>query len=536
MRKQLRRIPWLSLVVLLALPSGSALGLPEETPALVGPHAQLLALEKISGSLYSAASTSTQTRATQMAWGPGPDPGTTYLYVASNTHGVRRLEYDPVSGALSSLVDLLAVDGNGVAFHVDALGRDEMYLTNDYESANDADARLARLYRYVDVDADGVFGSGGDASAAIVHGVPRDGHTLNQLQTRGDALYAGCGVRTENGALDSFVGDTFGESAYGGTILVIDDLDQVATSANAAGFAAYGSDPTSSQYEDVIDGTTAGAEQPFTSTSAGKLRVHSSGTRNPFGIAFDGAGDLYFTVNFHRVNNSVYDRSITGAGAEPDDFDGPANDDVHDQMFRAVAFADYGYRNGNWQGDVAAQAAGFFAGVGDPTLIAPTLGFDNLDQDGPGGPDFDSLDPAFDVLHDPANPIGLGPHAALTGLAFNGTSFASPRYHGRAFVARFNGLFGILDGLDYRDVVLVDVQSGEMERVVSGFNGPTDVLADANGNLLVADYFGSIWRIRSTQTVPAASGATQALLALLLLLASAGAIRMRRTALDPSSR
>ena len=173
-------------------------------------------------------------------------------------------------------------------------------------------------------------------------------------------------------------------------------------------------------------------------SAADKLRVHSAGTRNPFGLAIDPTGVAWFTSNFHRVNNSTYNRSVIDGSAEGDTFVGLTNDDVHDQMFRAVSFADYGYRNSNWQNDVAAQAAGFFAGIADPALIAVTVTFDNLDQDGAGGPDLDSTDAAYDQLHDPANPVGLGPSSALTGLAFSPSSFAAA-YDGRAFVTRWNG-------------------------------------------------------------------------------------------------
>ena len=507
---------WLALLAAI-VPSAAAL--PEETPVVVAPHSALLIITKISGTIYSADNTSTQSRATQLAFGPGPDPNQEYLYISSDDHGVRRMDYDPATGALSNLVDVLpGVQGNGIAFHTNDLGQAEMYLSEGYTSANASSRRLSRLLRYVDLDGDGIFGSAGDANAAIVHGIPRDDHGLNQIQINGDALFVGNGVRTRNGALQTITGDTFGESAYGGTIVTIGDLNAVATTANAAGFAAYLSDPTDAQYEDVIDGTTAGSEGPFTSTAADKLRVHSAGTRNPFGLAIDDTGTLWFTNNFHRVNNSTYDRSVIDGTAEGDAFDGPSNDDVHDQMFRSVLFADYGYRNGNWQNNAAVQAAGFFAGIGNPALIAPTVAFDNLDQDGAGGPDLDSTDGAYDQFHDPANPVGLGPSAALTGLAFSPSSFPAA-YDGHAFVARWNGQFGIIDGLDYRDVVLVDPATGDAEQLVSGLNAPTDIVGDAQDNLLVVSYYGSIWRITPiAHRVPVFTWGGQLLLSVILLM------------------
>ena len=445
--------------------------------------------------------------------------------MSSNVHGVRRLEYDASAGTLTNRVDVLAsIAGNGIAFHRDDRGRDNLSLVEGYVSSSDSSLRLSRLWRVVDQDGDGVFGSAGDVSVVIAWGIPRDDHGLNHIQVLGDSLFLGSGVRTRNGALQTFSGDSFGESAFGGATLTIDDLDAVGETANAAGFAAYPEHPDATAYADAIDGTAAGSELPFTTTATDKLRVHSAGTRNPFGLAFDGSGVLWFTVNFHRVNNAVYDRSVLDATAEGDAFQGSSHDDVHDQLFRAAARADYGYRNSNWQEAAMAQAAGFFTGVGDPALLTPAHSFDNLDQDGPGGPDLDSLHPAWNALHVPASPEGLGPSSALTGLDFGGPGLP-PRYRDHAFVARWNGQNGIIDGLDYRDVVLVHPVTGAVERVAAGFNSPTDVLADAAGNLLVVSYYGSVWRIRSIAAIPIWGDApVLGSLALAVLLALTGGL------------
>lgn len=474
----------------------------EETPALLGDHGFAFSLLKSSGSVYSAESTATQSLATQLALGAGPVPGQIYLYVSSATHGIRRLDYDPLSGALSNRVDVLpALLGNGVALRNNGLGQLELYASESYFSANSPTSRLSRLRRFIDLDGDGVFAGVGDVDAAIARGIPHDDHGMNQIQIDGDTLYVGYGIRTRNGALQTFSGDAFGESAFGGAILVIDDLEAVATLDDAAGFPAYLPDPTLLQYEQIIDGTAVGTEVPYTSVASDKLRVHSSGARNPFGLALDAAGDLWFTVNFQRVNNSVFDRSIVGATADVDAFDGASNDDIHDQMFRALDKADYGYRNGNWQSNPAAQGAGFFAGIADPAQITASHTFDNYDPDGAGSNDTDSIDLAYDAFHDPSLPVGLGPHAAVTGLAFAPSAFADS-YQGGAFVARWNGQFGILDGLDYRDVVWVRGASGKVERVIRGFTAPIDVLDDGNGHLLIASHYGSIWRLSATQALP----------------------------------
>jgi len=485
-----RRLPWLLCVIGALLTTGTAgAQIPDEVPFLVGEHTTELILAKASGALFASGSRADQSRATQLAIGPGPDPALAYLYLSSNVHGVRRLEYTPQTGQLSNLVDLFpSWRGNGVAVRRNSAGRAELYAHASYPSDNAPERTMERVFRVVDEDGDGVFGSSGDRIAAIVQGIPSGRHSLNQIQIHGRTLYTGYGVRTFNGAVQ---GDPLGESAFGGTILMIDDLDAVPTVDDAAGFPAYRAHPTEAEFQAVVTGAAAGSEAPFTSTAPDKLRIHSAGARNPFGITIDHDGDLWLSVNFHRVNNSAYDRRRTGDDADQDGFDGPSDDDVHDQLFRARPRGDYGSRNGNWQGRGDVQAAGFFAGLLDPTLIIPSVTFDNYDH---GGHDRDHSHPAFNRLHDPAQPVELGPHSAVTGLAFAPLLFPV-RYYDHVFVTRWNGQFGLLDGLDYRDLVLVDATLGDVERVAAGFNAPIDIVHDGYGSFLVVSYFGSIWRL-----------------------------------------
>ena len=73
-------------------------------------------------------------------------------------------------------------------------------------------------------------------------------------------------------------------------------------------------------------------------------------------------------------------------------------------------------------------------------------------------------------------------------------------------------------GLVYEDIVLVDRQTGEVDPVVEQLSGPTDILADSNGNLLIANYDGSIWRLSTTQAaVPLMDIRTRVLLVVLML-------------------
>ncbi len=147
--------------------------------------------------------------ATQLAFGPGPDPDRLYLYISSNSRGVRRAVYDPVSG-LSGLTTILPnIRGNGVAFRTNANGQNEMYLSEPYSATGGLG--FSRLWKVVDSDGDGDFAdAGGFQTAAIVRGIPRDDHGLNHIQIVGNSLYVGNGVRTRNGDFQTFAQDSHG--------------------------------------------------------------------------------------------------------------------------------------------------------------------------------------------------------------------------------------------------------------------------------------------------------------------------------------
>jgi glucose/arabinose dehydrogenase len=370
--------------------------------------------------------------------------------------------------------------GNGIAFHGDT-----MYLTDAYTSSGDGRVALSRLWRASDANNDWVY----ETSVPIVEGIPRDDHGANQIQIRGDSLYVGLGVRTRNGVTQTFGGDAYGESAYGGSIGVIEDLTQVENAANSAGF--FLANPTADEYRDLIDGTNPIGASPYTSTAADKLRAYATGLRNPYGVRLDGDGALWATNNFQRTENDVYTRD----SSEGDAFGGDGfAEDIHDQFFRIQAKGDYGYRNANWQTDPVATSAGFFLDVNRQKSFT----FDNYDD--PAVPsDVDNADPAYNVLHTPSSPVGLGPHSSSNGLDFYDGNAFPLAYHKDAFIARWNQ--SVSDGgqtLQYRDVVSVDVDTGKTSRIASGFVAPLDVVADPNGNLIVADYSGSLYLIRAS--------------------------------------
>jgi hypothetical protein len=422
----------------------------------------------------------------QLAFGPGPDANRMYLYMSSPTgnRGVRRAVYDPATG-LSGLTTILpSIRGNGIAFRTNANGQNEIYLSEPYTANN---LGFSRLWKVVDSDGDGDFTDTGTQTAAIVRGIPRDDHGLNHIQIVGDSLYVGNGVRTRNGDFQTFANDTFGESAYGGTILRIENLNNVATVTDSAGF--FPATPTSTQYRSLVNGTDPVGSSPFTSTADNKLRVFASGTRNPFGLAVDKNGDLFFTNNFQRAENHVFDRNASGAAADLDEFgDDGFSDDIHDQMHKVVEFADYGYRNTNWQTSSLATGAGFFAAAN----AKASLTFDNWAT--PNAVDADTERTSSDPPHNPADPDGLGPHSSSNGLDFFYDVGGSSEFNGLAFVARWNAT--VIDGgqsLTYRDVVTVDVTTGAVSRVLFDVNQPLDVLADGLGNLLIVEWNAGIF-------------------------------------------
>ena len=226
----------------------SAAAMPVENPAV----ANQFEIELISGG--------TTAPFTQLAFHPDGR-----LYAATFGSGILRFDYDP-DGPLTNQLQASAFNSLGVAFHDSPVHGLCMYLST--RSGN-----FGEIRRLTDDDADGQWGEAGETSVAIVDSIPVGLHQIDQIQIRGDALYVGIGNRTDEGT---------DEASYSGTISWIQDLDAVASTTNAAGF-------------DGVDFFTDPI--PYTSTAPNKLIVHSGTTRNPFGLAFDGDGNLWMTNN-----------------------------------------------------------------------------------------------------------------------------------------------------------------------------------------------------------------------------------------------
>jgi len=427
---------------------------------------------------------------TQMVFGPD-----NRLYVMSNSGNVYSLRYNPATGVLSDKKTAAFVNsGIGIAFHTGKTGKTALYVTvQDEGNFFGNNFNHDHLLKLTDDNRNGVWGESDETRVRIVANIPTGDHNADQILVRGDSLYVSIGIRTINGrqgqltsgSTDDFNGKgfwlggngvMFGDSALGGTICMIEDLNQVADVEDAAN--PYGSSAIRNQafYQDNA--------APYSATlGAGKLRVHSAGARNPFGLAFDKDGALYFTNNFNRVETNG--DGTAGFGYLFDSLDNAdLTRDVYDQVFKAKKGGDYGYSNVNWRSRSDAPILNP-SSQGYSRVLSLT--YDNLFNKGPF------------FLHDPANPDGMGPSASADGCSFFYASNLPAELVGNLFVTRYSG--PISDGkgkrLEYQDVVAVDVASGKVRRVAQSFASPLCALSDNAQRLLVGEYgSGKIWAIR----------------------------------------
>jgi glucose/arabinose dehydrogenase len=403
---------------------------------------------------------------TQMTFGPSGR-----IYMMTTDSGVISFAYDPATGSLSSPVNAApGIRGIGIAFH----GR-TMYLSS-FDGT---------IHKLEDANNNGIWGEAGELDVAIVTGLPQGDHNTDQIQILGNTLYVGIGRRTINGHLGAYTsgqlddlggrgfffggtGRTYGDSAYNGTIAWIRDLTAVANQLGSAN--AWTTEPPI--LSQALIQHDAG---PFSGGGPGSLVVHSAGTRNPFGLCLDNAGNLWFTNNFNRT--TTLGNGQAGFGLRGDQLDSDFSRDVQDQLFRASPGADYGYTDVNWRGVnpmLTPSAPGYHR-------VTSTT-FDNSFNKGPY------------TIHDPANPDGLGPSASADGCAFSNSAILPAELRGNVFIARYNGTIteapgGLKRSMTFSDLVAVDVSVGKVRQIASGFNSPLAVLADDTaGRILVADY------------------------------------------------
>ena len=368
----------------------------------------------------------------QMVFGPD---GRLYMTLANfsgpNAASVESFAYSPSGGLSDERTEVSTGGALGIGFGPVSLGVygqpsvqtvTGMYLTDTARTINGNDVSNLRVLTQ---DQNGVWGGpNGGTDTIIVQNIPAGWHQADQIIIKQNAdgtstLYVGIGVRTKDGALDYPNPGNARDMAYGGTISEILDLKQVnGLVTDSAGFGLTGVATSNSD----PDYSNAG---PYTSTAVNKLIIQSSGARNPFGLALDGSGNLWFTNNINRSQsdgtfNGTIDPSTgllygitTGDPAPGPDL---ANN-AYDQFFKDAPLADYGYNNSNWRNDAAddnpsvtseaAVNAGFFNfaehGVRSTTfdnLVAPPGGFAEYNES-----DINQIQ-------------GLGPSASADGVAF----------------------------------------------------------------------------------------------------------------------
>ena len=300
----------------------------------------------------------------------GPD-GRLYMTLANfsgpNAASVESFAYSPSGGLSDERTEVSTGGALGIGFGPVSLGVygqpgvqtvTGMYLTDTARTINGNDVSNLRVLTQ---DQNGVWGGpDGGTDTIIVQNIPAGWHQADQIIIKQNAdgtstLYVGIGVRTEDGALDYPNPGNARDMAYGGTISEILDLKQVnGLVTDSAGFGLTGVATSNSD----PDYSNAG---PYTSTAVNKLIIQSSGARNPFGLALDGSGNLWFTNNFNRSQsdgtfNGTIDPSTgllygitTGDPAPGPDL---ANN-AYDQFFEDAPLADYGYNNSNWRNDAA---------------------------------------------------------------------------------------------------------------------------------------------------------------------------------------
>jgi len=461
----------------------------------------------------------------------GPDDHRLYISIvnrnAPSAVSVVSYAYDP-KGNLADEKGVASTGGAlGIAFAPVSLGNfggpgvvttTGMYLTDGLRNG------VSNL-RVLTPNASGIYGGPGGTNTAIAQNIAGSTyHQADQIVTQRKkdgsvALFVGIGVRGVDGVAPYPPGPGRArETAWNGTISWIRDTRQVnGTVTDSAGFGMTGNSDS--------DFSNSG---PFTSKAANKLVVHSSGARNPFGLALDGKSNLWFTNNFNRSqSDGTFDGTIdpvthtlkgytTGdPGVGPD-----LKNNVHDQLFKAVEKGDYGSNNTNWRDDAVhsnpevTSRAGVDAGFFDPKKLVRSTTFDNLSEPLGGFAEYDQSD----INHI----VGLGPSSSSDGLEFY-TGHAFPAsYRGDAFIARFVGTIRDKTGhsIEYADVVAVDPTTGIGRRIARSFVQPIDVLEDSFGNLLVADFGdGSIWRISAAIPEPT----------VIFLFAAGGMVLLLRT-------
>ena len=398
-------------------------------------------VDNLGGALVDGGSLSFGGQITQIAFLPGDD---THAYITTFGSGILRYDYDPtITNFLSnpttvvpaSISSQSGVDGSlGIAFHEDATLGTVMYIAPTVPFTGGGglnDLHNQSIVRLTDTNGDGIFGNHAtDLNQNIVNNVNvSQVHQINQLQIRGDTLYAAIGIRTQNGgqtaAENQAIGGSGvdqsspGETEYTGTVSFIENLNNIGTGTNSAGFSIANN-------QTAIRSDT----QAFTSTADNKLRVFATGFRNNYGIGVDDSGEIWVSYNQNE------------------------NPNAEDELHRNVTFqSDHQFFKGsdvvgNWKDPLnlnasaqAAQNAGYF---------------DNANSVAP-----------FELV---------GFNTAAGGLDFFSQDTTDASLRGDVLLSRNSG--------SGSDVLYVDEQTGNSFVVLEGLGGALEVQRDPFGNFL----------------------------------------------------
>ena len=302
---------------------------------------------------------------------------------------------------------------------------------------------MGSIVRVTDTDGDGTWGGDGDLNQTIAENIyaAQWTHQIAQFAIHDDSLFIGVGSLTNNGGVN-FGTDpatnqesAIGEAAHTASVLFLEDLTTLSSDTSDTNQAWFdiGDDLNNADDVEALKTDT----QAFTSTDPSKLRVHSTGLRNPYGIAVSDEGELWVTNN-----------------------QGGATADQEDELFQSSFQDDHGFNkesdaiDGDWKDPnnlnaaaQAAQDAGYFQTTEDPSAL-------------------------------------LGANTAATGLDF----IRAPGSEFDDFIVVTRA--GFSSG---QDVVLVNPETGEVQQLIDPRAGQlTDVLVDPFGDLLLGSGFGDL--------------------------------------------
>ena len=368
------------------------------------------------------------------------------VFASTFSSGIWSFDYDPNAASILSNANQILPAGSsiqgslGIALHQDANLGTVLYVAPSvvFQGASGIPVlENQSIVRLTDTNGDGTWGGSGDLNQLLIDNISvNQHHQVDQLKVQGDQLFVAIGTKTQFGGIN--IPDP-GEAAHNGTVSFIGDLNQLSTTANNQSAFTY-VDLTGDGAVDNFD--VRADAQAFTSTDDIKLRVYSTGFRNPYGIAFSPDGNLFV------AQNSQSDQ---------------------DKLFPAFFQSDHGFAKennlvGDWRVD------GDSTLTVDPSSLAIGAGY-------------------FDASNNVAPLALLGNNTSANGFDFL-TNTVDLSLEGDILISRFNP-DGVGPQFDSGDIVHVDSQTGDSTVVLDGVIGILDTQRDPFGNFLFSDASGN---------------------------------------------